>query len=153
MPTSGPFHRLDLICQGQQDTAWIAAADALKAGYCPDCLGNRYQAGGGIITLIDASFGTDAHCSTPSNEGAVMLRNGSPDVGPSVPTLDATLVHLKVGKLDDGPFSFFVPALYEDLVDAGANVNLEFLDDVGHEMDQYEDGVTEIGDAILEHCR
>ncbi len=151
MPTSGPFHRLDLFCQGQNDSAWVERADELR-NLCSGCVGTGYQAGGGVITLLDASF-DEAPCSNPGADGLGILRAASPDIGPSIPGLGSLPIHLKVGKLDEKAYAVFVAALAEELEKTRANVTLEFVDHVGHEMDQFEDGARMIADELLAHCK
>jgi hypothetical protein len=152
MPTSGPFHRLDLICQGALDPSWVTEADALRESLCPDCEGDGYQAGPGILRLIDASFG-GPRCSAPTPSDLATLRAASPDIGPFADDLAALPVAFKVGKLDQNAFAAFVGALNRELAALGADVDLAFLSGVGHEMDKYELGVTALRDALLAHCR
>ncbi len=74
-------------------------------------------------------------------------------VGPSVPGLAGLPGHLKVGKLDEKAYAVFVAALEEELTNAQVSVTLEFVDDVGHEMDQFETGAKLIADELFEYCK
>jgi hypothetical protein len=153
LPTSGPFHRLDLMCQGQGDAAWVAEADALRAQLCPGCVGRGYQAGGGILSLLDASFGAGAPCSAPGPGDLARLRAASPIGGSSLAALRAPPIHFLVGQLDENAFAAFVGALHGELLAAGADASLAFLPDVGHELDQFPAGAERVRDELLAHCR
>jgi hypothetical protein len=148
LPTSGPFHRLDLARQGATDAAWPAQCAALLDEQCPDCAAQRCQVGGGIVALFDASFGATPRCSTPGNGGLAILSAASPVRGSSIPEI-AIAVDLLIGELDDGPFAPLVIALHDELLTAGVDVSLSFIADAGHEMDQFDPG----RDAILAALR
>lgn len=152
MPTSGPFHRLDLFCQGQTDSAWVTETSALWSA-CPGCVGKGTQAGGGVISLLDASFGGSPMCSSPGAAGLATLLAKSPVKGPDVPRMGRLPVHLKVGALDEAAYPIFSAALHRELGAAGVNVSYEVLAGVGHEMDKYDEGVKAIRDSLLTGCK
>ena len=151
LPTSGPFHRLDLACAGDDDPAWPQQCIELKADRCPDCTSLRCQASGGILALLDSSFGDDT-CSNPGVDDLAVLQARSPANGPHLDSIDIP-VHLIVGKLDDGPFAALVSALHDEMLAAGVDVTLQFLDDAGHEMDQFAAGEAAITAELLANCR
>jgi hypothetical protein len=151
LPTSGPFHRLDLACNGANDADWMAECADIQADVCPDCAANQCQASGGILALLDSSFAADTRCSSPTADDLPALEAQSPIRGPTADSLIIP-VHFLVGKLDGGPFAPMVGALHRELAAVGQAVTLTFLDDVDHEMDQSELGRDAIVNELLTNC-
>lgn len=153
MPTSGPFHRLDLACQGESDASWPAECAALKASRCPDCASQACQLGAGPSRLIDTSFGGVTRCTQPAAGDLAVLKQHSPIFGPSVGELGDLPILFLVGKDDPGAYQPLATALSDSLAAAGANVELQFVAGAPHEMDGTTQGSAAIEGALLSRCK
>jgi hypothetical protein len=151
MPTSGPFHRLDLACQGEADADWPAECDALRAANCPDCASKACQLGGGPSSLMDLSFGGPARCTTPGPGDLELLHDRSPALGPDVAGLDLP-IHMMIGKDDPGAYQPLANALHDALAAAGAAVDIVYVAGAPHEFDSTPAGGEAILDALLTRC-
>ncbi len=153
MPSSGPFHRLDLACQGQNDTAWVSQCQQLVQSRCPQCASTGCQVGGAIVSLIDSSFGAQPRCSAPTPADLTTLTAASPIAGPAVSSLSSVPVHFLVGVDDNGPYAALATALSDSLADAGVPATMQYVRDAGHEMDQYPAGAQKLVDELLANCQ
>ena len=152
MPTSGPFHRLDLACQGEADPDWPAACDALRQATCPDCLSKTCQLASGPRTLMDKSFGGPMRCMTPGPGDLELLHDRSPALGPSVAGLGALPIHFMIGKDDDGAYEPLATALHDALAAAGLAVDIAYITGAPHEFDMTVAGGDAIREALLARC-
>lgn len=151
MPTSGPFHRLDLACQGQADATWTAECAALLAANCPNCASKSCQLGPGPRTLMDVAFGDTPRCTAPGPGDLALLAARGPVLGPDVAGL-ALPVKFLIGELDDGAYAPLTTALHDALAAAGLDVSITFVKDAIHEMDTTPPGADAIRDALLAGC-
>lgn len=152
MPTSGPFHRLDLACQGASDAAWPAECAALKDATCPDCASNQCQLGAGPRTLIDISFGGVPRCTAPAAGDLDLLKQRSPDAGPDFPAVGGVPVLFLIGKDDGGAYEPLATALHDSLGMGGASVEIQYVTGAPHEMDTTPEGADAIATALLDRC-
>ena len=153
MPSSGPFHRLDLGCQGDSDADWPAECAALKAADCPDCASKGCQLSGGVQSLLDLSFGSATRCSAPTGTDLDTLKAASPVDGPYAATLDGVPTHFLEGKLDPGPYMPLSTALHDALKASGADVEITYVDGADHEIDQSTEGAHAILDNLVASCK
>lgn len=152
MPTSGPFHRLDLACQGQADAAWTSECATLKSSECPDCASTGCQLGNGPRSLLDVSFGGTPRCTMPGAGDLALLEGKSPIAGPNAATLDGAPTHFLVGKDDPGAYQPLATALHDALAATGAKVKIDFVTGAPHEMDTTMEGAIAIRDTLLAEC-
>ncbi len=152
MPTSGPFHRLDLACQGESDPDWPAACEALHLANCPDCASMSCQLGNGPRALMDRSFAETPRCSAPGPGDLELLAERSPALGPDIAGLGALPIHFLIGKDDPGAYEPLATALHDALADADAVVDIDFITGAPHEMDSVPAGGEAIRDALLARC-
>lgn len=151
LPTSGPFHRLDLACQGASDPDWPGECEALRAATCPDCLSQGCQLGGGPASLIDLSFAEAPRCTAPAAGDLQLLTERSPELGPDVAWL-ALPIRLLVGKEDDGAYAPLSAALHAALAESLVDVDIAFIAGADHEMDTKTPGGDAIREALLSGC-
>ncbi|MCC6647887.1 MAG: hypothetical protein IT374_20255 [Polyangiaceae bacterium] len=152
LPTSGPFHRLDLACQGQSDAAWVTECEALMAQRCPDCASSSCQLAG-ARGLLDISFDNQTRCTQPGPGDLQLLKQRSPTQGPFVAKLGKLPIKFLVGKDDPGAYAPLATALVDDLLAAGAKVEISYVTGAPHEMDQTPEGASAIRDALLAGCK
>lgn len=152
MPTSGPFHRLDLACQGESDPDWPAACAALREATCPDCLGEACQLANGPRTLMDKSFGGPMRCLMPGPGDLELLYDRSPELGPSIAGLGALPIHFMIGEEDDGAYAPLATALHDALTAAGLAVDIAYVAGAPHEFDMTVEGADAIREALLARC-
>ncbi|MBK8257691.1 MAG: hypothetical protein IPK82_34110 [Polyangiaceae bacterium] len=152
MPTSGPFHRLDLACQGAADATWPTECLDIVASVCPDCATNQCQLNNGPRSLIDKSFGPTPKCSAPADGDLEFLKARSPELGPDVPGLGDLPIRFMIGKLDMGAYAPLTSELHDALLTAGANVEIAFIDGAEHEMEKTTPGANAITEGLLANC-
>lgn len=151
VPSSGPFHRMDLACDGRADRAWQTACAALTARHCPSCQNRGCALGGGPRALIDGAYGTRTPCtgrSTPID--APLLMQDSPLVPGLV--LPQTKVVLLIGEQDPGGYAPLSAALYEGLVAQGVDATFESEPGTGHEFQSTDAGAERIEAVLLREC-
>lgn len=151
MPTSGPFHRLDLACQGEQDATWKAQCQALVTSRCPDCASRLCQLGSGPRSLIDLSFSAMPKCSTSSAADLSLLMTLGPAQGPNS-KLDGAPVRFLTGKDDPGGYAPLQTALHDALQANGASVEILYVTGAPHEMDTTLAGANAIYDGLSLRC-
>ena len=147
----GPFHRLDLACQGEQDATWKAQCQALLASRCPDCASRLCQIGNGPRSLIDLSFSAMPRCSTSTAGDLTLLMTLGPAQGPNS-KLDGAPVRFLTGKDDSGGYAPLQTALHDALKANGANVEILYITGAPHEMDTTTAGANAIYDALSTRC-
>ncbi len=152
MPSSGPFHRLDLACQGETDATWKAQCQSLITSRCPDCASRICQLGNGPRSLIDLSFAAMPKCSASSAADLTQLAMLGPIQGPNASKLDGVPVRFLTGKDDPGGYMPLQTALHDALKASGASVEILYVTGAPHEMDSTPAGATAIGDALLSRC-
>lgn len=152
MPTSGPFHRLDLACQGASDLDWPGECDALHKSACPDCAAKTCQLANGPRTLMDKSFGGPMRCMTPGPGDLELLHDRSPALGPSIAGLGDLPIHFMIGKDDDGAYQPLATALHDALAAAGLAVDIAYIAGAPHEFDSTVPGGDAIREALLARC-
>lgn len=152
MPTSGPFHRLDLACQGEADPAWPAECDALRQATCPDCASKTCQLANGPRTLMDKSFGGPTRCMAPAPGDLELLHDRSPELGPSIAGLGDLPIHFMIGKDDDGAYAPLATALHDALKAAGLAVDIAYVTGAPHEFDSTTAGGDALREALLARC-
>jgi len=152
MPTSGPFHRLDLACQGEADPDWPDQCDALRQATCPDCASKGCQLGNGPRSLMDIAFADTPRCTKPGPGDLALLAERGPELGPDVPELGDLPIHFMIGKDDPGAYEPLATALHDSLLAGGAAVDIDYITGVLHEMDSVLAGGDAIRDAILTRC-
>lgn len=152
MPSSGPFHRLDLACQGESDAAWKSQCQALITSRCPDCASRLCQLGNGPRSLIDLSFSAMPKCSASTPADLALLMTLGPAQGPGASRLDGAKVHFLTGKDDPGGYAPMQTALYDALKATGAAVEISYVTGAPHEMDSTVAGANAIFDALSTRC-
>lgn len=152
MPTSGPFHRLDLACQGESDAMWPADCDALRQATCPDCASKACQLANGPRSLMDLAFADTPRCSAPGPGDLALLAERSPALGPDVASLGDLPIHFMIGKDDPGAYEPLATALHDALKASGAVVDIDYITGAPHEMDSVPAGGEAIRDALLARC-
>lgn len=151
VPSSGPFHRMDLACDGRADRTWQTECAALTARHCPSCQNRGCALGGGPRALIDGAYGTRTPCtgrSTPID--APLLAQDSPLVPGLV--LPQTKVVLLIGEQDPGGYAPLSAALYEGLVAQGVDATFESEPSTGHEFQSTDAGAERIEAVLLREC-
>lgn len=151
VPSSGPFHRMDLACDGRADRTWQTECAALTARHCPSCQNRGCALGGGPRALIDGAYGLRTPCtgrSTPID--APLLTQDSPLV-PGL-ALPQTKVVLLIGEQDPGGYAPLSAALYEGLVAQGIDAAFESEPETGHEFQSTEAGAEHIEAVLLREC-
>jgi hypothetical protein len=151
LPTSGPFHRLDLACQGESNAAWTDRCEDLRAGLCPGCASEGCQVGG-PRAHIDTAFDHVPRCTLPGAGDLAALRARSPLFGPSVPLLAGFPVQVLVGEADPGPYLPVAAAFALGLSAAGADVSFGIVPGGEHGLDNTLEGREAITAALLSHC-
>ncbi len=151
LPTSGPFHRLDLACQGESDPVWMDRCAELKADLCPTCASDICEVTG-PRHYIDVSYDEVTRCTAPGPGDLATLRDDSPIYGPTLADLDGFRIGVLVGELDPGAYLPLAAAFTAALLDAGADVHFDTVAGAGHAMDDFEPGATAIADAVLSGC-
>lgn len=151
LPTSGPFHRLDLACQGDADDAWGAECLARIQAGCPDCAAAACEVGGPRRHL-DASYGGAPRCTAPGPDDLDRLRADSPTQGPDAPALGGVPALILIGAQDDGAYFPLADALVEHLADRGAAIELQVVAGAGHDLDTTPPGEQAIRQALLTRC-
>lgn len=151
LPTSGPFHRLDLACQGESDPTWMDRCAELKADLCPTCASDICEVTG-PRDYIDVSYDHVTRCTAPGAGDLALLRDDSPLYGPSVGELAGFRIGVLVGELDPGAYLPLAGAFSAALLDAGADVHFDTVPGAGHAMDDFPTGAEAIADAILAGC-
>lgn len=152
MPTSGPFHRLDLACQGDTDTKWPAECAALKASTCPECASTGCQLGNGPKSLLDVAFGGTPRCTAPAAGDLELLKARSPMDGPDAKTIGGARVHFLVGKDDPGAYEPLATALFDSLSASGVMAQMTYVTGAPHEMDTTPEGADAILNGLLGEC-
>lgn len=152
MPTSGPFHRLDLACQGESDATWPADCDALRQATCPDCASKSCQLANGPRSLMDLAFAGTPRCSAPGPGDLALLAERSPELGPDVASLGDLPIHIMIGKDDPGAYEPLATALHDALKAGGAVVDIDYITGAPHEMDSVPAGGVAIREALLARC-
>ncbi len=152
MPTSGPFHRLDLACQGATDPEWPAQCDALRQATCPDCASKSCQLGNGPRGLMDIAFGAAPRCTQPGPGDLALLAERSPELGPDIAGFGSLPIHFMIGKDDAGAYEPLATALHDALLATGAAVDIEYITGAPHEMDTTPAGSDAIRDMLLTRC-
>lgn len=152
MPTSGPFHRLDLACQGEADAAWPGQCAETLASSCADCASMQCQLGSGPRVLIDKSFSPTPKCTAPAEGDLEILKARSPELGPHIAGLGGLPIRFLIGKLDTGAYAPLTQSLTDSLLAAGASVEISYVAGADHEMDTSVEGSDAIRDALLESC-
>lgn len=152
MPSSGPFHRLDLACQGETDATWKAQCQALMASRCPDCASRLCQLGNGPRVLIDGSFSAMPKCSATMPSDLSLLMTLGPAQGPNAAKLDGAAVRFLTGKDDGGGYAPLQTALHDSLKATGANVEILYITGAPHEMDTTTAGANAIFDGLSTRC-
>ncbi len=152
MPTSGPFHRLDLACQGEADADWPDQCDALRQATCPDCASTGCQLGNGPRSLMDIAFADTPRCTKPGPGDLALLAERGPELGPDVADLGDLPIHFMIGKDDPGAYEPLATALHDSLLAGGAAVDIDYITGAPHEMDSVPAGGDAIRDAILTRC-
>lgn len=152
LPTSGPFHRLDLACQGAADPDWPGECEALRSMTCPDCASQTCQLGNGPRTLMDVAFADTPRCSAPGPGDLELLEQRSPALGPDLADLAGARVQLLIGEDDPGAYAPLATALFNALADAGVDAGIDYVADAPHEMDTTQAGADAIRDALLASC-
>lgn len=152
MPTSGPFHRLDLACQGESDATWPADCEALRQATCPDCASKACQLANGPRSLMDLAFADTPRCSAPGPGDLALLAERSPTLGPDVASLGDLPIHFMIGKDDPGAYEPLATALHDALKASGAVVDIDYITGAPHEMDSVPAGGEAIRDALLARC-
>lgn len=152
MPTSGPFHRLDLACQGKSDATWPAECDALRQATCPDCASKTCELANGPSTLMDKAFAGAPRCTAPGPGDLEILHDRSPALGPSIAGLGALPIHMMIGMDDDGAYEPLATALHDALKAAGAAVDIAYITGAPHEFDMTVPGGDAIREALLTRC-
>lgn len=151
VPSSGPFHRMDLACDGRTDRAWQTECAALTARNCPSCQNRGCSLGGGPRALIDGAYGMRTPCTgrtTPID--APLLSQDSPLV-PGL-ALPDTKVVLLIGEQDPGGYAPLSAALYEGLAAQGVDAAFESEPETGHESQSTEAGAEHIEAVLLREC-
>lgn len=151
VPSSGPFHRMDLACEGRADRAWQAECAALTARHCPRCQNRGCSLGAGPRALIDGAYGTRTPCtgrSTPID--LPLLMEDSPLVPGLV--LGRTKIALLVGEQDPGGYAPLSAALYEGLVAQGVDAVFESEPEAGHELQSTGAGAERIAAVLRRDC-
>lgn len=151
MPSSGPFHRLDLACNGEADATWKTQCQSLLTTRCPDCAARLCQLGNGPRGLIDLSFSAMPKCSAPTAADLPLLMMLGPAQGPNA-KLDGAPVRFLTGKDDPGGYAPLQTALHDALKAAGANVEILYVTGAPHEMDTTTAGATAILDGLTTRC-
>ena len=151
MPSSGPFHRLDLACQGEQDATWKAQCQALVTSRCPDCASRLCQLGNGPRSLIDLSFSAMPRCSASTTADLSLISTLGPAQGPNS-KLDGAPVRYLTGKDDTGGYAPLQTALHDALKANGANVEILYITGAPHEMDTTTAGANAIYDGLTTRC-
>ena len=152
LPSSGPFHRLDLACQGEADAAWKTQCQTLVVSRCPDCASRLCQLGAGPRSLIDLSFSAMPKCSASTAADLTTLMSLGPAQGPNAAKLDGAPVRFLTGKDDPGAYAALQTALHDALKATGANVEIVYVTGAPHEMDTTPAGATAIFDALSTRC-
>ncbi|MBL9004744.1 MAG: hypothetical protein JNJ46_10880 [Myxococcales bacterium] len=152
LPSSGPFHRLDLACQGETDAAWKAQCQMLISTRCPDCQSRICQLGNGPRSLIDNSFSALPKCSAATAMDLATLKTLGPAQGPNAATLDGAPVRFLTGKDDSGAYAPLQTALHDALKASGASVEILYVTGAPHEMDTTSAGANAIFDALSTRC-
>jgi hypothetical protein len=152
LPTSGPFHRLDLACQGNLDKDWSQQCNALVEERCPDCASKSCQLGNGPNSLLDVSFGGTKRCTEPAAGDLDLLKARSPASGPDIAGLSGLPVRFLVGKDDPGAYMPLTASLVDSLSASGMKAEVTYVSGAPHEMDTTPEGATAILDALLAGC-
>jgi hypothetical protein len=152
MPTSGPFHRLDLACQGEADPMWPAACEALRQATCPDCASNSCQLANGPRSLLDVAFADTPRCTAPGPGDLALLAERSPELGPDIAGFGDLPIHFMIGKDDPGAYAPLATALHDALKAGGAVVDIDYITGAPHEMDSVPAGGDAILEALLARC-
>lgn len=152
MPSSGPFHRLDLACQGEADAAWKAQCAALVASRCPDCASRTCQLANGPRSLMDVSFANTTKCTASTAADLALLATLGPAQGPSAAKLDGAPVRFLTGKDDTGAYAPLQTALVDALKATGASAEIVYVTGAPHEMDSTTAGATAIYDGLTSRC-
>jgi hypothetical protein len=151
LPSSGPFHRLDLACQGETDAAWKTQCQMLVSSRCPDCAGRLCQLGSGPRSLIDLSFSAMPKCTAATAADLPMLMTLGPAQGPAG-NLDGVPTRFLTGKDDPGAYAALQTALHDSLKASGASVEIVYVTGAPHEMDSTTAGATALFDALSSRC-
>jgi hypothetical protein len=151
VPSSGPFHRMDLACDGRTDRAWQTECAALTARNCPSCQNRGCSLGGGPRALIDGAYGMRTPCTGRSTPIDVPLLTQDSPLVPGL-VLPQTKVVLLIGEQDPGGYAPLSAALYEGLAAQGVDVAFESEPATGHEFQSTEAGAERIEAVLLREC-
>lgn len=152
VPSSGPFHRLELAC-GATDPAWPDACRSLLATSCPTCDASR--CGGGappeIRSLLNLAYGGAAPCTgDPNTVDSARLAPDSITAASDLRLL-RTRVRILLGRRDPSGLPAFGLATDAALRAAGASSEVRVVD-AGHNLPGAAAGVDELVSVLSADC-